>query len=239
MNNITTKNENNIINFYNNNNPISPWNDIPLKIPIKQYYSDFGNPWNESLLNKEYLYNFICEIPKWTRKKYEINKEHKYHSIIQDTINNKPREYDYGDIFFNYGALPQTFEDPNVISKLTNLKGDNDPLDVIEIGLKQIKVGEIKQVKVLGIIPLIDDNETDWKVIAISSDDILFDKLYNINDVEREIPNLLNSIINWFVNYKKNINITNYIGMNGKIQDKYLAEEIINENYLLWKKYHS
>ena len=59
MNNITTKNENNIINFYNNNNPISPWNDIPLKIPIKQYYSDFGNPWNESLLNKEYLYNFI------------------------------------------------------------------------------------------------------------------------------------------------------------------------------------
>ena len=52
-----------------------------------------------------------------------------------------------------------------------------------------------------------------------------------------EIPNLLNSIINWFVNYKKNINITNYIGMNGKIKDKYFAEEIINENYLLWKKY--
>ena len=34
-------------------------------------------------------------------------------------------------------------------------------------------------------------------------------------------------------------NITNYIGMNGKIQDKYLAEEIINENYLLWKKYQN
>jgi len=46
MNNITTKNENNIINFYNNN-PISYWNDIPLKIPIKQYHSNFVNPWNE------------------------------------------------------------------------------------------------------------------------------------------------------------------------------------------------
>lgn len=47
MNNITTKNENNIINFYNNNNPISYWNDIPLKIPIQQYHSNFDNQWNE------------------------------------------------------------------------------------------------------------------------------------------------------------------------------------------------
>ncbi len=38
---------------------------------------------------------------------------------------------------FNYGAFPRTWEDPHHISEDTGKKGDNDPLDVIEIGVKQ------------------------------------------------------------------------------------------------------
>lgn len=75
----------------------------------------------------------------------------------------------------------KTFEDPNFISPYTNKKGDNDPIDVLEIGASVATVGEIKQVKVLGIIGLLDQDETDWKVIVIDSKDPLFEKMNGKN----------------------------------------------------------
>ena len=42
--------------------------------------------------------------------------------------------------------------DPN-----TGAKGDNDPLDVCEIGYRVAKRGEVRQVKVLGTLALIDE----------------------------------------------------------------------------------
>jgi len=47
--------------------------------------------------------------------------------------------------------------------------GDNDPLDVCEIGLRQIGTATVTQVKVLGVLCLIDDGEADWKVSSSSS----------------------------------------------------------------------
>ena len=88
---------------------ISTWHDVPL-------FSNSGN------------LNFICEIPKWTRKKFEINKEKKFNPIQQDVKNGKLREFMYGDIMFNYGAFPQTWEDPDHNTPETGKKGDNDPL---------------------------------------------------------------------------------------------------------------
>ena len=35
---------------------------------------------------------------------------------------------------WNYGALPQTWEYPEHVDKSTNCGGDNDPIDVCEIG---------------------------------------------------------------------------------------------------------
>ena len=35
-----------------------------------------------------------------------------------------------------------------------------------EIGLRQVQTGEIRPVKVLGVLAMIDDDETDWKVLA-------------------------------------------------------------------------
>lgn len=55
-------------------------------------------------------------------------------------------------------------QDPRHVAEDVGCGGDNDPLDVCEIGLRQIKTGEVRQVKVLGILCLIDDGEADWKV---------------------------------------------------------------------------
>lgn len=50
------------------------------------------------------------QIPKWTRKKFEIATGEEFNPIKQDTKNGKLREYTYGDMLFNYGAFPQTWE---------------------------------------------------------------------------------------------------------------------------------
>lgn len=51
------------------------------------------------------------------------------------------------------------------------MKGDGDPLDVCEIGGSIGYIGQIKQVKVLGALGLIDQGETDWKILAIDIND--------------------------------------------------------------------
>lgn len=126
---------------------VSLWHDIPLvaELPGK---------------NGTELFNFICEIPKCTRKKFEVATKEGRTPIKQDTKKGVLREFKKGDIFFNYGCFPRTWENPRVIHPETGFSGDNDPLDVCEIGLRQIKTGEIRPVKVLGILAMIDDNET-------------------------------------------------------------------------------
>ena len=51
----------------------------------------------------------------------------------------------------------QTWENPNVVDERTGCKGDNDPIDVCEIGHRVAKRGDVVQVKVLGTIALIDE----------------------------------------------------------------------------------
>ena len=99
------------------------------------------------------LFNFICEIPKCTRKKFEVATTEGANPIKQDTKSGVLREFKKGDIFFNYGCFPRTWEDPNHVPEATGYPGDNDPLDVCEIGLRQIQTGGIRAVKVLGAAP--------------------------------------------------------------------------------------
>lgn len=39
----------------------------------------------------------------------------------------------------------------------TGYQGDNDPLDVCEIGLRIVATGDVRQVKVLGVLAMIDE----------------------------------------------------------------------------------
>lgn len=42
----------------------------------------------------------------------------------------------------------------------TGYQGDNDPLDVCEIGLRIVATGDVRQVKVLGVLAMIDEGAT-------------------------------------------------------------------------------
>ena len=57
---------------------------------------------------------------------------------------------------FNYGRFPRTWSDPDFVNPdLPGLKGNNELLSVIEIGMRQMPSGTVRPVKVLGVIPLI------------------------------------------------------------------------------------
>ncbi len=55
--------------------------------------------------------------------------------------------------------MPQTWEDPNTKDEVTGCNGDNDPLDVCEIGSKVQARGSVIEVKALGALGLIDEGK--------------------------------------------------------------------------------
>merc|ERR1711988_51189 len=117
----------------------------------------------------------------------------------------KLREFKKGDIFFNYGCFPRTWEDPDFVHPdllKEGVGGDNDPLDVCEIGLRIIETGGVRPVKVLGILCMIDDGEADLKVIVIDCEDRWAPELNDIQDVENLLPGCLDDIREWFRTYK-------------------------------------
>ena len=209
--------------------------NINNKIYLKKYnsYISFLN----DIVHKhdDYIYSMICEIPKNTNAKMEINLEERYNPIIQDIYKGKPRFYT-DKMKWNYGAIPQTLEDDQHIFEEIGYPGDGDPIDVIDIGSRVLEVGEIIPVKIIGIIPLIDNMETDWKILAININDTKAKLINNLEDLNRYFPNLEIELFDWFENYKlKSHQIKNTFGLNKKIGDKELAKKIIELGHKHWK----
>ena len=140
----------------------------------------------------------VVEIPKWSRKKFEVATTERLNPIKQDVKDGCPREYFWGDMLFNYGMLPQTYEHPGH----GDPHGDNDPLDVVEIGFKRFLTGAVVRVKVLGVLGLIDDEETDWKVLAVAVDDPLVDRLHGMESLEEVMPGAVSALKLWLGEYK-------------------------------------
>lgn len=209
-----------LISYLFNNHMISPWHDITLQ--------DKTQTW----------YHFICEIPKWTRQKMEMDVDDRNHRIKQDTLpDGSLRYYTHGDIFFNYGFMPQTWENPKASSKWSSYPGDGDPLDCIEIGLSALNMGGAYRVKVLGCLGMIDEGCTDWKLIVIQENDPLASSIHNLEDCEKWQGGLLDSIRTWFKFYKyKEKGIVNTFLFDGAYQDTDTARDIILECHREWRK---
>jgi len=206
------------IHFFLDDQPLSPWHDVPLK-------------------NSDGSYNFICEIPKWTRKKFEIATGEAMNPIKQDVKNGVLREYKWGDMLFNYGAFPQTWEDPKEISEETGCPGDNDPIDVIELGTRQRPTGSITRVKVVGVIAMIDSEETDWKILAIAMDDDRAPNIHDLADLDAHMPGSTAALTHWLRMYKTAEGKgENRFGFGGRPQGAAVATRIVEETHEAWRR---
>ncbi|EIE79776.1 hypothetical protein RO3G_04481 [Rhizopus delemar RA 99-880] len=154
----------------------------------------------------------VVEIPRWSNAKIEVSIGEKFNPLKQDCKKGKPRFvrncFPHKGYIWNYGALPQTWEDPTDLHSETGARGDNDPIDAIEIGEGVAKQGEIKQVKVL-----------------------------DIDDVKKHYPGLLDATRHWFEIYKiPDGKDKNVFAFNGECKDKTYANSIISETHKAWQK---
>ncbi|KAJ1733508.1 Inorganic pyrophosphatase [Coemansia biformis] len=202
--------------------PVSPFHDIPL-------FADEANG----------IYNMVVEIPRWTNAKMEISKEDTLNPIKQDTKKGKLRyvrnAFPHHGYIWNYGALPKTWEDPSQTNSDTKCSGDNDPIDVCEIGEAVGYTGQVKQVKVLGVMALIDEGETDWKVLAIDINDPLAPKMNDVDDIERYMPGLLHATTEWFRIYKiPDGKPENQFAFGGEAKKRAYAVDVVKETAEAW-----
>lgn len=141
-------------------------------------------------------------------------------------------------MLFNYGCFPQTWEDPKHVTPDTQAAGDNDPIDAMEIGTLMHPVGSVVRVKVLGCLAMIDDGETDWKVVCISTDDPLAAELHDIADVEKRIPGLIGVMREWLRMYKTvDGKPENTFGLQEKAMGKDYTMTVVEETHTFWKQF--
>ncbi|XP_016316265.1 inorganic pyrophosphatase isoform X1 [Sinocyclocheilus anshuiensis] len=202
---------------------ISPFHDIPM-------YAD----------EAQNIFHMVVEVPRWTNAKMEIATKDPLNPIKQDVKKGNLRYvanvFPHKGYIWNYGAIPQTWEDPGHKDNDTGCCGDNDPIDVCEIGNKVCCRGDVIKVKVLGVLAMIDEGETDWKVIAINVDDPEAKDLNNISDVKRLKPGYLEATVDWFRRYKvPDGKPENQFAFNGEFKDKDFATETIKATHGFWK----
>mmetsp|Transcript_70641 Transcript_70641/g.117317 ORF Transcript_70641/g.117317 Transcript_70641/m.117317 type:complete len:287 (+) Transcript_70641:64-924(+) len=204
--------------FKKDGETISPWHDVPLEAG-------------------DGLYNMLTEIPKMTLKKMEVATKEAGNPVKQDEKKGKARLY-HGPIFWNYGCLPQTWEDPSVAGgeEVSGAAGDDDPLDVVEIGAASLPMGSFTPVKPLGVLSMIDDGELDWKLIAIAASDEHAADINDVDDIEQFYPGTVSGIREWFRWYKTpDDKPVNAFGHDEKALGKEEAVKVIEETNGFYK----
>lgn len=173
---------------------------------------------NLPLKSENGFFNALIEIPAGTNKKYEYNTEDLDFEI--DQRDGKDRIIPYLPYFANYGYIPSTLSD--------SVKGgDGDPVDVFVIS-EAMTQGTLIPIIPIATVKLIDDNEEDYKVIAVPADQNL-----NVLDVKtfQELkskhPSIITIIETWLENYD-----TDPLKINGWLDQKetenYISQNAVN-----------
>ena len=141
-----------------------------------------NNIWHDVSPERIKPNDFLCviEIPKGSRKKYELDKETGY--IILDRVLYTSTHYPA-----NYGFIPRTYGD------------DNDPLDVLLICAEDLEPLTLVRAYPIGVITMVDNGSRDEKIIAIP----LNDPNYNIYKSIDELPkHIFDEMRHFFTVYK-------------------------------------
>ena len=161
--------------------------------------------------NKNGTINVIIEIEKGSKNKYELDKNTGL--IKLDRVMYTAQSYP-----FDYGFIPNT------------LWHDGDPLDVVLLTSYSIHPGVLVEARPIAYINMIDNNESDVKVLAVPENDPRFKNLKDIEDIN---PHTLDEINHFFETYKmlenKKVEIPS-------THDKKETLEVIKKSIQLFKK---
>ena len=139
------------------------------------------NLWHDIDPGTEDVMNVIVEIPKFSKNKYEIDKETGL--IALDRVMHSAQDYP-----FDYGFVPKTLWD------------DGDALDVLLLTTYPLLPGIMVPARPIAIMNMTDDGEDDAKVIAVPKKDPRWDEVKDLKGIN---PHTLKEIAHFFYNYKK------------------------------------
>jgi inorganic pyrophosphatase len=154
--------------------------------------------------------NVIVEIEKGSKNKYELDKETGL--IKLDRVMYTSQDYP-----FDYGFVPQTHWH------------DGDPLDVVLLTTHPLVPGLLLTARPVAVLDMIDDGESDAKIIAVPVKDPRWNEVKDLSDVN---PHTIEEIKHFFETYKqiqkKSVTIPT-------IRDAKAAMEVITEGIELYK----
>lgn len=124
------------------------------------------HPWHDVDLGAQApeIVPAIIETPKGSKTKYELDQET---GLIQmDRMLSSALRYPA-----NYGFFPRTY------------CSDQNPLDVLILGLEPLVPLSILRVKPIGLMKMIDQGKSDDKIIAVQSTDPEYSSYESIEDL--------------------------------------------------------
>lgn len=127
------------------------------------------------------IMNVIIEIPKFSKNKYEIDKETGI--IALDRVMHTAQDYP-----FDYGFVPQTLFD------------DGDALDVVLLTTYPLAPGILVKARPVAIMEMIDGGERDDKVVAVPVDDPRFEEVTDLSNLNKHF---IKEMTHFFETYKK------------------------------------
>lgn len=125
--------------------------------------------------------NVIVEIPKYSKNKYEIDKETGL--IALDRVMHSAQDYP-----FDYGFVPQTLFD------------DGDALDVVLVTTYPLAPGILLKARPVAIMEMVDGGDRDDKIVAVPVEDPRFDTVQDLADLN---PHFRKEMSHFFETYKK------------------------------------
>ncbi len=171
------------------------------------------NPWHSVNPGKNLpnIVRSIIEISKGSKGKYELDKESgllKLDRVLFSAVHYPA----------NYGFIPQTYAT------------DGDPLDILVICSIDVDPLSIIESKVIGVMHMMDNEESDDKIISVANNDM---SVNYINDIKELPPHTIVELKRFFEDYKKlekkEVVVQEFVG-------KERAYEIINESLENYKE---
>ncbi len=125
--------------------------------------------------------NAFIECPMRSKIKYELDKRNGILHISR--ILHSSVHYPS-----NYGFIPQTY------------CRDHDPLDILVISQEPVIPGCVMRARPIGMLPMHDSGQEDFKIIAVHADDPM---VAPYNDISQLLPHILREIRHFFEIYKE------------------------------------
>lgn len=123
----------------------------------------------------------VVEIPKGSSNKYEYDRE--LGAFRLDRVLYSPVHYP-GD----YGFIPGT------------LASDGDPMDVLALVEEPSFSGCVVEVRPVGVLNMVDQEQKDQKIIAVLNRDPRYEQVHSLNQI---YPHLRREIEHFFNIYKE------------------------------------